>query len=140
MDFLPPQDLEEFIITEVLRAEVEQMFEDGQRFDVTTAFVAHNQRRGSHSLGTTRRASPATMTVRCRKSYIAGGSDLICDFAAETTSSGTGRFWRLTASIRKDEKGYYLTRRQFTSFHEASGSDTRTKLATPAWDRRHQKK
>lgn len=124
MDFLPPKDLEDFIITEVLRTEIDQMMEDGQRFDVTTTFVAHHQRRGSHSLDTTRRASPATMTVRCRKSDIAGWSDLVCDFAAEpTTPSGTGKYWRLTASVRQDEKGFYLTRRQFSPSRDAPGRD-----------------
>lgn len=126
MDFLPPNDLEDFIITEVLRAEVDQMMVCGQRFDVATKFVAHNQCRGSHSLGTTRRALPATITVRCRKSAIAGWCDLICDFAAEHISpSGTGIYWSLTASVRRDERGYYLTRRQFTPLHDDSGNDTR---------------
>ena len=121
MDFLPPKDLEDFIITEVLRPELDRMIAEGQRFDVATTFVANKQRRDSHSLGTPKKALPATMTVRCHKSQIAGRSELTCDFVAEpTTPSGEGKSWRLTASVLKDERGFYLTCHRISPFHDAT--------------------
>jgi hypothetical protein len=123
MDFLPSKDLEDFIISEVLRKEIDQMMAEGHRFDIATTFVADKQHRTSHSLGTTRRATPATLIVRCRRSDIADWSDLVCDFDSNPTTSLAKRVsWRLTAGVRRDEKGYYLTRRQFVSLGAAAGT------------------
>lgn len=98
MDFLPSKDLEDFIISEVLRKEIDQMMAEGHRFDIATTFVADKQHRTSHSLGTTRRATPATLIVRCRRSDIADWSDLVCDFDSNPTTSLAKRVsWRLTA-------------------------------------------
>jgi hypothetical protein len=96
----------------VLRPKIDDLVDRGIRVDVSTEFVTDHTRHPNRSLGTTRRAIPASLTIACVRLEHATWTDLVCDFrpASEIVADPSVAAWRFTARVQRDEKGYYTSR------------------------------
>ena len=123
-EILPEDDLAKFILTEVVRPQLDTFLDRGIPVEARTVFVAGNQRRNGPTLGAVKRVTPLQVEIRCvgRSGKISDGTaarspgahftqvHCQCRLVEWPPPAGAPLEWDLNCVVHRDGKGLYVPR------------------------------
>ena len=110
-EFLPKRELEEFILVEVVRPQLEYHINRGVPVQAVIKFIAGKQIKNIKPMGALKRPVIIELELRLTKDRV---GNILFNLKTELIDSedaghGDALIWNFSETIKRDQKGYYLS-------------------------------